>query len=50
MRNRQQDINYRLRNAARAFVANERIPCDKNVSVTLRLKFFDAMMTSVTFI
>ena len=45
--NRQQDMNYRLQNASRAFQANRWILCDKNVSIALRLKFFDAMVTSV---
>ena len=47
MGNRQQDMNYRLQNASRAFQANKWILCDKNVSIALRLKFFDAMVTSV---
>ena len=45
--NRQQEMNYRLQNASRAFQANRWILCDKNVSLALRLKFFDAMVTSV---
>ena len=40
-------MNYRLQNASRAFQANRWILCDKNVSIALRLKFFDAMVTSV---
>ena len=47
MGNRQQDMNYSLQNASRAFQANKWILCDKNVSIALRLKFFDAMVTSV---
>ena len=47
MGNRQQDMNYRLQNASRAFQANKWILCDKNASIALRLKFFDAMVTSV---
>ena len=47
MGKRQQDMNYRLQNAVRAFQANKWILCDKNVSIALRLKFFDAMVTSV---
>ena len=47
MGNRQQDMNYRLQNASRAFQANRWILCDKNVSIALRLKFFDAMVTSL---
>ena len=47
MGNRQQDVNYRLQNASRAFQANKWILCDKNVSIALRLKFFNAMVTSV---
>ena len=47
MGNRQQDMNYRLQNASWAFQANRWILCDKNVSIALRLKFFDAMVTSV---
>ena len=47
MGNRQQDMKYRLQNASRAFQANRWILCDKNVSIALRLKFFDAMVTSV---
>ena len=40
-------MNYRLQNASRAFQANKWILCDENVSIALRLKFFDAMVTSV---
>ena len=36
-------MNYRLQNASRAFQANRWILCDKNVSIALRLKFFDAI-------
>ena len=39
MRNRQQDMNYRLQNASRAFQANRWILCDKNVSIALRFEF-----------
>ena len=47
MGNRQQVMNYRLQNTSRAFQANKWILCDKNVSIGVRLKFFDAMVTSV---
>ena len=47
MGNRQQDANYRLQDASRAFQANKWILCDKNVSIALRLKVFDAIVTSV---
>ena len=40
-------MNYRLQNAPRAFHANTWILCDKSASIVLRLKFFDAMVTSV---
>ena len=40
-------MNYRLQNASRAFQANKWILCNKNVSIALRLKFFDAMVSSV---
>ena len=47
MGNRQQGTNYRLQSASRAFQANRRILCDKKVSIALRLKFLEAMVTSV---
>ena len=47
MGNRQQDMNYRLRNAPRAFQADKWILCDKNVSIVLQFKNFDSMVTSV---
>ena len=47
MGNRQQNMTYRLQNAARAFQANKWVLCDKNVGIALRLKFFDAIVTSV---
>ena len=40
-------MNHRLQNAFRAFQANKWILCDKNVSIALRLKCFDGMVTSV---
>lgn len=44
MGNRQQNMNFRLQNASRAFQANRWIVCDKNMLVAVRLKFFDAMV------
>ena len=44
---RQDDIDHRLQSAARAFHVHKWILCDKMVSMASRLKFFDAMITSV---
>ena len=44
---RQDDIDHRLQSAARAFHVQKWILCDKMVSMASRLKFFDAMITSV---
>ena len=44
---RQDDIDHRLQSAARAFHVNTWILCDKMVSMACRLKFCDAMITSV---
>ena len=44
---RQDDIDHRLQCAARAFRVQKWILCDKMVSMASRLKFFDAMITSV---
>ena len=47
MGNRQQDITNRLQNASRAIQANRWLLCDKNASIALRYKFFDAMVASI---
>ena len=44
---RQDDIDHRLQSAARAFHVHKWILCDKMVSMASRLKFLDAMITSV---
>ena len=44
---RQDDIDHRLQCAARAFHVNKWILCDKMVSMASRLRFSDAMITSV---
>ena len=44
---RQDDIDHRLQSAARAFHVHKWILCEKIVSMASRLKFFDAMITSV---
>ena len=44
---RQDDIDHRLQSAARAFHVHKWILCDKRASMASRLKFFDAMITSV---
>ena len=44
---RQDDIDHRLQSAARAFHVHKWILCDEIVSMASRLKFFDAMITSV---
>ena len=45
MGKRQQDMNSRFQNAPRAFQANKWILCHKHVSMALRLKFSDPMVT-----
>ena len=46
MGNRQREITNRLQNASRAIQANRWLLCDKNASIALRCKFFDAMVAS----